>query len=149
MCIYLVQTNVVSCERKSSKPRKIFQYVLCCRDYYEREVARFSHQIQSEYYYGNRSVSIVGIALKGRYQFNYKIRSTSCSVSLFFYLMIANNMLTLLLHTSLVWLICLNTRNYWKHLWVKYGKILMVVLNNIYVTMCYTLCQLCHSVTQL
>ena len=40
-----------------------FQYVLCCHDYAERIVARFVHQIQSEYYGGNRYVSIEDIAL--------------------------------------------------------------------------------------
>ena len=33
-------------------------------DYSERVVARFSHKIQSEYYVGNRSVSIEGISLE-------------------------------------------------------------------------------------
>ena len=40
------------------------QYVLCCRDYDERVVASFANQIQSEYYGGNISVSIGGIALE-------------------------------------------------------------------------------------
>ena len=35
-----------------------FQYILFCRDYAERIVANFEHQIKSEYYGGNRSVSI-------------------------------------------------------------------------------------------
>ena len=39
------------------KRRELFQDFLCCRDYAERLVARFSHQIQSEYYGGNISVS--------------------------------------------------------------------------------------------
>ena len=30
------------------KRRELFQYFLCCRDYYERVVANFAHQIQSE-----------------------------------------------------------------------------------------------------
>ena len=38
--------------------------MLCCRDYAERVVASFSHQIQSEYYGGNISVSIEGIPLE-------------------------------------------------------------------------------------
>ena len=33
--------------RTSFKRRELFQDVLCCRDYDERVVARFSHQIQS------------------------------------------------------------------------------------------------------
>ena len=72
------------------KRRELFQDVLCSYDYADRVVARFSNQIQSEYYGGNISVSIEGIALehfitvpKNIYQFNYTITSTSCSVSLF------------------------------------------------------------------
>ena len=41
-----------------------FQDVLCCRDYDESVVAIFANQKQSEYYGGNRSVSIEGIALE-------------------------------------------------------------------------------------
>ena len=40
------------------------QVVLCWRDYVERIVYSFSHQIQSEYYGGNRYLSIKGIALE-------------------------------------------------------------------------------------
>ena len=40
-----------------------FQDVLDCCDYSERVVDIFAHQIQSEQYGGNRSVSIEGIAL--------------------------------------------------------------------------------------
>ena len=43
------------------KRRESFQDVLYCHDYSERVVASFSHQIQSEYYGANRSVSIEGI----------------------------------------------------------------------------------------
>ena len=42
----------------------IFQDVLCCRDYTKRAVASSSHQIQSDYYGGNISVYIEGIALE-------------------------------------------------------------------------------------
>ena len=45
------------------KRRKLFQDVLCRRDYADMEVARFSNQIQSEYSGGNISVSIEGILL--------------------------------------------------------------------------------------
>ena len=38
--------------------------MLCRRDYAERIVAIFAHQIQSEYHGGNISVSIVGIVLE-------------------------------------------------------------------------------------
>ena len=40
------------------------QDVLCHRDYAERVVASFAHQIQSEYYSGNISVSIEDIVLE-------------------------------------------------------------------------------------
>ena len=40
------------------------QYVLLHHDYSERVVASFANKIQSEYYGGNRSVSIEGIALE-------------------------------------------------------------------------------------
>ena len=50
--------------RKAFKRRELFQDVLCRRDYAERVVASFANQIKSEYYGGNRSVSIEGIALE-------------------------------------------------------------------------------------
>ena len=72
------------------KRRELFQDVLCCLDYSERVVVSFPNQIQSEYYGGNISVSTEGIELehfsaftKVRYQFNYTIKSTSCSIFLF------------------------------------------------------------------
>ena len=45
------------------KRHKSFQDVLCLRDYAERVFSSFAHQIQSEYYSGNRSVSIEGVEL--------------------------------------------------------------------------------------
>ena len=51
-------------QRTAFKRRELFQYVLCRRDYAERIVASFANQIQYEYYGGNRSVSIEGIALE-------------------------------------------------------------------------------------
>ena len=50
--------------RTAFKRRELFQDVLCRRDYAERVIASFANQIQSEYYGGNISVSIEGIALK-------------------------------------------------------------------------------------
>ena len=38
--------------------------VLLCRDYSELVVARFSHQIQSEYYGGNMYLFIEGVSLE-------------------------------------------------------------------------------------
>ena len=46
------------------KRRELFKDVLCRRDYEERVVESFSNQIQSEYYGGNRSAYIEGIALE-------------------------------------------------------------------------------------
>ena len=77
-------------QRTDFKRRELFQYVICRCDYAERVVAGFAHKIQSQYYGGNISVYIEGIAMeyfiaftKGRYKFNYTITSTSCSVSIF------------------------------------------------------------------
>ena len=46
------------------KGRESFQDVLCRRDYDDRVVASFAHQIKSEYYDVNRSVYIKGIPLE-------------------------------------------------------------------------------------
>ena len=46
------------------KRRKLFQDVLCHSDYYERVVASFDRQIQSEHYGRNISASIEGISLE-------------------------------------------------------------------------------------
>ena len=45
-------------QRTALKQRELLQYVLCRRDYSERVVASFANQIKSEYYGGNRYVSI-------------------------------------------------------------------------------------------
>ena len=50
--------------RESFKLRVNLHDVLCCIYYAERIVSSFSHQIQSEYYGGSRSVSIEGIDLE-------------------------------------------------------------------------------------
>ena len=46
------------------KRHELFQDVLCCRDYADRVIASFDNRIQSEYYGGNKSVSIEGIKLE-------------------------------------------------------------------------------------
>ena len=46
------------------KRHESFQDVLCGRDYYERAINSFDHQIQSEYYSGNISVSIMVVSLE-------------------------------------------------------------------------------------
>ena len=50
--------------RTSFNWHELLQYVICCRDYAERIVASFAHQIYSEYYGGNRSVYIEGFVLE-------------------------------------------------------------------------------------
>ena len=63
--VQIMGTNHCSDSRQTVfKRRKSFQDVLCCRDYAERVAASFFNQIQSEYYGGNISVSIEGIALE-------------------------------------------------------------------------------------
>ena len=58
-------TNLCCDSLKTSfKRRKSFQYVLYHSDYAERAVSIFAHQIQSEYYGGNISVSIEVISLE-------------------------------------------------------------------------------------
>ena len=64
MCAYLVKNHYGEIRRTAFKRRELFQDVLCPRDYSERVVARFYNQIQSEYYGGNRSLSIEVIALE-------------------------------------------------------------------------------------
>ena len=51
-------------QRTALKRHESFQDVQCRRDYAEWVVAIFAHQIQSEYYGGNRSMSIEVIALE-------------------------------------------------------------------------------------
>ena len=92
--------------RTTFKRRESFQDVLCRRDYAERVVARFSNQIKSEYYGGNRYVSMEDIALE---HFSAApqadINSTTPSRPLhaafhYFYLTIANRMMILLQYTA-------------------------------------------------
>ena len=91
----------------SFKRRKQFQDVLFCRDYDERVVASFSNQIQSEYYGGNRSVSIEGIALEhfsALPQTEIKLSTKICPRhALFhsFFRMTANKILPLIPHTAI------------------------------------------------
>ena len=50
--------------QEALKRPSYFQYVLYHHDYAENVVAIVTHQIQYEYYSGNRSVSIEGTALE-------------------------------------------------------------------------------------
>ena len=93
--------------RTAFKRRELFQYFLCRRDYSERVVEIFANQIQSEYYGVNISVSIDGIALEhfsAVPQKNILIQLhhyvNGMQFFTLFYVMIANRMLPLLLHTA-------------------------------------------------
>ena len=92
--------------RTAFKRRELFQDVLCRHDYAERVVASFANQIQSEYYGGNISVSIEGIALE-HFSASQQADINSSTLSrprhaVFhsFYLMIANRIPPLLVHTA-------------------------------------------------
>ena len=104
--------------RTAFKWRELFQDVLCRRDYAERVLASFSNQIQSEYYGGNRSVSIEGIALEHFSAAPHAdIMSSTLSRPRYavfhsFYLMIENRMPPLPLHTSNYWYHCSRTNKY-------------------------------------
>ena len=63
--VRILGTNHCGAMRHTAfKRRYFFQDFLWRRDYSERIVASFANQIQSEYYGGNISVSIEGIALE-------------------------------------------------------------------------------------
>ena len=63
--VQILGTNHCGDSRQTMfKCRESFQDMLCWRGYAYRVVASFSHQKQSEYYGGNRYVSIEGIALE-------------------------------------------------------------------------------------
>ena len=92
------------------KRRESFQDVLCFRDYSDRIVASFYHKIQSEYYDGNRSVSIEVILL-GYFSALPKTginESTKpCphhTVFYYFCQIIANKIFPVLPHTENFWL---------------------------------------------
>ena len=57
VCI-LGANKCVAMRRTSFKRRELLKDIICRCDYSERVVPSFSHYIQSEYYGGNRSVSI-------------------------------------------------------------------------------------------
>ena len=82
------------------------KYLLCRLDYAEIVVASFTHQIHYEYYGGNRSVYIEGIALehfsvptKKIYKENQK-HAYVMLCFIHFFLMTANIILPQLLHTE-------------------------------------------------
>ena len=62
--LLIVPSVVFQQQRTAFKRRELFKDVLCRRDYAEMVVASFANQIKYEYYGGNISVSIEGIALE-------------------------------------------------------------------------------------
>ena len=63
--VQILGTNHCGDSRQTAfKRRESIHDVSCRHDYAKRFVASFANQIKSEYYCGNRSVSIEGIALK-------------------------------------------------------------------------------------
>ena len=63
--VRILRTNHCGELRQTAfKRRELIQDVLCRRDYAERIVESFANKIKSEYYGGNISVSIEGIALE-------------------------------------------------------------------------------------
>ena len=63
--VQILGTNHCGNTRRGAFKRcRAHQYVLCWSDHDEKVVASFEHQIQSEYYGGNRSVYIQGIVLE-------------------------------------------------------------------------------------
>ena len=79
--------------------------MLCRRDYAERVVASFANQIQSEYYGGNRYVSIEVISLEHfsalpQTEINLSTKPCPRHAVFRFFKMTENKMLPLLLHTE-------------------------------------------------
>ena len=63
--VHIIGNNhCVNTLREAFKRRNANQFLLSRRDYYERWLSSSAHQIQSEYYGGNRSVSIEYIVLE-------------------------------------------------------------------------------------
>ena len=88
------------------KRRELFQDVLCRHDYNERLVTIFANKIQSEYYGGNRSVSIEGITLEHFSSVpqadinSYTLSRQRHAVFHYSYLRITNRLLLLFVHTE-------------------------------------------------
>ena len=107
--VQILGTNHCGYSRQNAfKGRESFQDVLCRRDYDDRVVASFAHQIQSEHYDVNRSVYIKGIPLEHfialpQTEISSSKKSCPChAVFNIFCLMIASKMLPPLLHTEKV-----------------------------------------------
>ena len=69
LALNLIQVHIIRTHQCGNLYLEVFKYcadfhnVLCNKDYPERVAASFGHQIKSEYYGGNISVSIEGIEL--------------------------------------------------------------------------------------
>ena len=70
LAFHLPHVRILGTNNCGDKRREAFkcssakQYAFYCRDYDERVVASFAHQIHYKYYGGNISVSIEGISLE-------------------------------------------------------------------------------------
>ena len=70
--VKILGTNHCGDSRQTAfKRHQSFQDVLCCRDFAEMVFADFDNLIQSEYYGGNKSVSIKGISCTEHAVFQY------------------------------------------------------------------------------
>ena len=130
--------------RTAFKRRELFQDVPRRRDYAEGVVEKFVHQIQSEYYGGNISVSIEGISLENFNAWpNANINSTTPSHQrhAVFHSSLSDdskqdaatiNAKSKRLNSFL------KDKKYWQHHWVKYGETPMVLMNNRDVDLHYT-----------
>ena len=137
------------------KCQKSYQDVLCHCDYAGRVFAIFPHQIQSEYYGGNRSVYIEGIVLEHSSALpdtGINASTKWCPLHAVFHSFLSNDSkqdtVTTNVHRKNI-IEFLKEEKYWRCIQVEYGKILMVVRSNIDVPRHYTVCQLCPNVTQL
>ena len=123
--VRILGTNHCGATRHTAfKRRKLSQDVLCRRDYAERVVARFDNKTQPEYYGGNTSMPIEGIASEHFSALpKTDINSTTPSRQHHagfhsFYPTIANRMPPLLLHTTSVCFHFSKTKKYWQKHWV-------------------------------
>ena len=70
LALHLPHVRIIGTRHCSNKCQEKFnscaayQDVLCCQDYAEHVLASFAHQIQSEYYGGNKYFYITGIVLE-------------------------------------------------------------------------------------
>ena len=107
--VHIIGTNHCGAmQRTAFKQRELFQDVLCGRDYADRLVASFAHQIQSKYY-GAKYISVYRGYCIGTFWYitrgdinsiHHHVNVIQCVT--FYYLIIANRILPLLPHTEIV-----------------------------------------------